>query len=572
MIGVGENSIPTDDLLKVWSSEWLGLMKRYRNHPSLLYWTINNEMNFTHNKDNVDRIEAKMGIVSDVVKCMREVDSTRPICFDSGYTRKGVKHKHDSTFYEKFDDGDIDDGHSYSGWYHSSLFDNIIGKPFLNEKTEGRPMISQEWSTGYPNTETGHHTRSYLWQHQNTQTHVGNQAYPFGDPKYSLENNAFLTSETVEAVRRTHDKLAGMHNFSSITWFQNVYDAERVKPYPTYYRMINSLSPVLVSAELWGRHFYGGEKLFTRFCIVNDKVDGQTLAASTLKWEITYKDNRVISSGTYEMPAVEHYSREWLTPEIVLPENFSGARIDAKLRLFIIIDGEEITQNDYELVVAKKEWVQPAIQDSKKIVLVDYNSDTKPVLDLLNVSVTNASDVNAAFNQKASLYIISGLNGVENLSANEQELIRTKVKSGANVILLNSGKKLVDIFPESISGYVRRPTETAHIDIPESKIFDGIEYMDLRYFNNDKAEKPLAYTGLIQVVKKPSTLPLASACQHRYARGNDRRKEMLTMKGFPIVSMENGGKVILSEMMLNKGVSDPIAAKLLSNMIVDLTR
>ncbi len=572
MIGVGENSIPSDDLLKVWSSEWLGLMKRYRNHPSLLYWTINNEMNFTHNKDSVDRIEAKMGIVSDVVKGMREVDPTRPISFDSGYTRKGVKHKHDGTFFEKYDDGDIDDGHNYSGWYHSSLFDNIKGKPFLNRKTEGRPLITQEWSTGYPNTETGHHTRSYLWQHQNTQTHVGNQAYPFGDPKYSLENNAFLTSETVEAVRRTHDKLAGMHNFSSITWFQNVYDAENVKPYPTYYRMINSLNPVLVSAELWGRHFYAGEKLLARFCIVNDKVDGQTLAASTLKWEITYKDNRVISSGTYEMPAVEHYSREWLTPEIVLPENFSSARIDAKLKLFITIDGEEIAQNDYELILAKKEWVQALNLDSKKIVLVDYNKETQALLDFINVGYSITNNVEEAFSKKADLYIISGLDGLKNLSVNDQELIRTKVKSGANMILLNSGKKLVDIFPESISGYVEKPTETAHIDIPESKIFDGINHMDLRYFNNNKAEKPLVYTGLIQVEKKSSIKSLSSACEHRYARAKDRRKEMLTMKGFPMISIEDGGTVVLSEMMLDKGIYDPIAGKILSNIIMGLIK
>ena len=144
---------------------------------------------------------------------------------------------------------------------------------------------------------SGHHTRSYLWQHQNTQTHIGNQAYPFGNPSYSLENNAFLTSELVEAVRRTHDKLAGMHNFSSITWFQNVYDAEKVKPYPTYYRMKNSLNPILVSAELWGRHYFTGDKLPTRFCIVNDKLNGEDLEASILEWEITYEDNRIVSSG-----------------------------------------------------------------------------------------------------------------------------------------------------------------------------------------------------------------------------------------------------------------------------------
>ena len=245
MIGIGEGSIPKKELLNIWSNEWIRLMKKYRNHPSLLYWTINNEMNFTHKKDKLSKMEQKMQIVSDVVKQMRIADPTRPICFDSGYTRKAVKNNPNENFFQKYDDGDIDDGHNYQGWYNTSVFDVFDKKQLLNRKTNGRPLISQEWSSGYPNTETGHHTRSYLWQHQNTQTHIGNQAYPFGNPSYSLENNAFLTSELVEAVRRTHDKLAGMHNFSSITWFQNVYDAEKVKPYPTYYRMKNSLNPIL---------------------------------------------------------------------------------------------------------------------------------------------------------------------------------------------------------------------------------------------------------------------------------------------------------------------------------------
>ena len=567
MIGVGENSIPTEDLLEVWSSEWLGLMKRYRNHPSLFYWTINNEMNFTHNEDEVERIETKMGIVSDVVKDMREVDPTRPICFDSGYTRKQVRHKHDNTFFEKYDDGDIDDGHNYSGWYHSSIFDNFISTPFQDRKTDGRPLITQEWSTGYPNTETGHHTRFYLWQHQNTQTHVGNQAYPFGDPKYSLENNAFLTSELVEAVRRTHDKLAGMHNFSSITWFQNVYDAQRVKPYPTYYRMQNSLNPVLISAELWGRHFYAGEPLATRFCIVNDKVDGQVLGATELKWEITYEDNRVISSGTYNMPEVEHYDREWLKPEIVLPTDFNGDRLNGKLKLFLTQNNTVIAQNEYNLLIAKKEWVSTNVSESKEIVLIDSGDETAKVLDFIGLKYSTEKNIKSGLNTKAELYIISG-----KAAYNKKQiaLIQSKIEKGAKVIMLNPGEQITHIFPEYISSYLDKKLETAHIDIPESKIFDGIEHMDLRYFNNNKAEKPLVYTGLIQVNEDSEAEPLVSGCEHRYARIKDRRKEMITMKGFPIVSIENGGKVILSEMMLNKGVTDPIAAKLLSNMIIDI--
>jgi len=570
MIGIGEGSIPNEELLKVWSDEWLRLVKKYRNHPSLLYWTNNNEMNFTHHKDDEALLETKMAIVSDVVKKLRKIDPTRPICFDSGYTRHQVAAKPDDSFFEKFDDGDIEDGHNYSGWYHSSIFDNFPGKHFMGRKTPGRPLITQEWSTGYPNTETGHHTRSYLWQHQNTQTHVGNHAYPFGNPKYSLENNAFLTSELVEAVRRTHDEMAGMHNFSSITWFQNVYNAKRVKPYPTYYRMKNSLNPILISAELWGRHFYAGEKLPTKFCIVNDNVDGQTLAPTTLKWEITYKDNRVISSGTYQIPAVKHYAREWLTPEITLPDNFKNGRLDGKLRLFLTQDSKVIAQNEYNLMVAKKEWMQSKVVESKKIIVVDLDKKTNPVLDHLNIASKTASDIKAGLSQKADIYIISGINSYKELSKAEIKLIQHKVKKGAKLMLLNSGKKLTEIFPGFISGYIEKPNETAQIDIPESSVFDGLAHMDLRYFNNNKPEKPMVFNGLIQVHKKSEITSLSAACEHRYARIQDRRKEMLTMKGFPIISFENGGKVILSEMMTDKGLFDPVAAKLLVNMLGNL--
>ena len=572
MIGVGENSIPKQELLDVWKQEWLDLMRKYRNHPSLLYWTINNEMNFTHNEDAVERIETKMGIVSDVVKDMRAIDPTRPICFDSGYSRKQVHHEHDNTFFERFDDGDIDDGHNYSGWYHSSLFDNFEGKPFMDRKTPGRPMISQEWSTGYPNTETGHHTRSYLWQHQNTQTHVGNQAYPFGDPKYSLENNAFLTSELAEAVRRTHEKLAGMHNFSSITWFRNVYDAERVEPYPTYYRMKNSLNPVLVSAELWGRHFYAGKQLPTRFCIVNDKVDGNTLAPSTLVWEITHRDGRVLATGNYDIPEVGHYSRHWVTPEITIPDGFNGDRLDGELKLYLMQNGKELSRNNYDLVVAKQAWVAPKGIALKKIALVDFSKNTAPLLDYLNVKYAAVNSIKNAFKQKADLVIISGIVQVSNLSKEERDLINKELKKGATILLLNTGKEAVGIFPAYIRDYLKKPLETAHIDIPESGIFNEIKHMDLRYFNNDKNKKPLVYSGLIQVRKSDKIISLVSGCEHKYARGKDQRKQLLTMKGFPMISIKDVGIVVLSEMMLDKGLYDPIAAKVLSNIIIDLLK
>ena len=37
---------PETNLLRVWKEENLSLIRQYRNHPSLLFWTVNNEMKF----------------------------------------------------------------------------------------------------------------------------------------------------------------------------------------------------------------------------------------------------------------------------------------------------------------------------------------------------------------------------------------------------------------------------------------------------------------------------------------------------------------------------------------------
>ena len=37
--------IPDKGVLDLWSSEWLRVMKKYRNHPSVFFWTVNNEIN-----------------------------------------------------------------------------------------------------------------------------------------------------------------------------------------------------------------------------------------------------------------------------------------------------------------------------------------------------------------------------------------------------------------------------------------------------------------------------------------------------------------------------------------------
>ncbi|MFN4257519.1 MAG: glycoside hydrolase family 2 TIM barrel-domain containing protein, partial [Saprospiraceae bacterium] len=300
--------IPDSNLLRLWREEFFDLVRSARNHPSVLLWTVNNEMKF-YEKDTVRaRVQAKFRIVSDVVKSLRQLDPTRPVVFDSGYRRDTAKF--DRKFMAGIDDGDADDIHSYFNWYYFSIFDCFDSTFTRWYKNPGRPLISQEFSSGYPTNDAGHPTRFYTYPHYVPQALVGQWAYEDHDPRYFLERQAFIAKEGFEGLRRSTTSLAGLQAFSSICWFRDVYDAARISPYPTYEAMKLAAQTVLVSAELWSRHFYAGDTLRARVCVVNDGSDGRDLPASKLRWRIDYQGVS-LASGEQAVPSVAHFSRHW---------------------------------------------------------------------------------------------------------------------------------------------------------------------------------------------------------------------------------------------------------------------
>ena len=149
----------------------------------------------------MERAKEKYRVISDVVKEMRRIDPTRPICFDSNYQAKGKKEKYGADFMNTIDDGDIDDMHAYYNWYDYSLFRFFNGEFQKRFKMVDRPLISQEMSTGYPNNETGHPTRSYQLIHQNPQSLIGYECYDFSNPQSFLNVQAFpMTRPQVSCI------------------------------------------------------------------------------------------------------------------------------------------------------------------------------------------------------------------------------------------------------------------------------------------------------------------------------------------------------------------------------------
>ena len=568
--------IPDKGVLDLWSSEWLRVMKKYRNHPSVFFWTVNNEMKFYDLDADTERAKQKFRIVSDVVKDMRKTDPTRPVCFDSNYLHNKASKRFGDNFLKTVDDGDIDDNHAYYNWYDYSVFRFFNGEFQKQFKSLGRPLISQEMSTGYPNAETGHPTRSYQLIHQNPYSLIGYEAYDWGDPASFLNTQSFITGELAETLRRTNEQASGIMHFAYMTWFRQCYDHQNIQPYPTYYAMQRAMQPVLVSAELWGRNLYAGEKLHTRIYVVNDNEEGRDLKPTSLAWSIVDETNKVLASGTEQFPAVEYYGRKYIEPNIHMPSNLPADKVNVKLKLTLTESGVTLSQNEYGLLVARKEWNIGQVTASKKILLLDKDH-MKVTLDFLDIACQTVPSIKELLNakQKANLCIISGL---KECTDEEARLLREYQSKGGRILFLNSKEAAQKVYPEYITGWII-PTEgdIVVMERNDAPVFDGIGALELRYFNNNKREIPLACTATLKAIRHENVKELAAQMKiHAYIDGGkpeERIARIESMRGLTLLQIaENKGKSLVSTLCTEKATTDPIAGKLLVNMVNELLK
>lgn len=562
--------IPDRYLIQLWKDEFLSLIKKYRNHPSLIIWTINNEMKFYNGDHDVERAKEKFAIISDVVKDIRKLDPSRPIVFDSNYARKGLDKKFGHDFMASIDDGDIDDPHAYYNWYDYSLFQFFKGEFQDQFKLPGRPLISQEMSTGYPNNETGHPTRSYQIIHQNPMSLIGYKGYDFCDPRYFLNVQSFITGELAEALRRSNPDASGILHFSLLTWFRQAYDADHITPWPTYYALKRALQPVLVSAEIWGRHLYAGEKLPTRICIVNDREDGSALQPLELLWSVVDHKGNILTKGTEQVPAIQHYEHHWIEPQIILPSSIPSDKAKVKLLLSLSENGRVISENQYDLLLATKNSLTNQCR-ARKINLLD-NGQTAAALDYLDIKYRKVNTIAQLLKGKPTVAVISYSGKI---SENDLRLIKAYQKRGGKLVVLNSNEVARQLYPNLIRGWINTTEgDITYMEREDDPIYDGIDQMELRYFNNNQREIPTACNTTLQINRSEQVTELGGQMKiHAYIDGGapeQRIKRIDSMRGFTLLRVKVGkGSSILSTMCTEKAVTDPIAARLLINILND---
>jgi hypothetical protein len=140
------------------------------------------------------------------------------------------------------------------------------------------------------------------------------------------------------------------------------------------------------------------------------------------------------------------------------------------------------------------------------------------------------------------------------------------VKEGGRALFLNPGMRLAERYPSLVADYRACEGQIVSLQVPESRVFSEIEPLDLSWFERGAGNIPLACSGAYRVNRQPEITCLASTVDiHGYLQTPE---DVVRVSGSPLVELRAGeGTILASEMLVEADFRDPIAGRLLSNLI-----
>ena len=358
--------------------------------------------------------------------------------------------------------------------------------------------------------------------------------------------------------------------FSNVTWYRNVYDAEKIEPYLINYSVKKGYSPVLVSAELFGRNFYAGSAFTPRVCIINNHRDSKDVPAGILEWKIVHQ-GKTLSSGTQNTETVPFYGRKWVDAKITLPTTLPEDKAYCKLILSLKSDGQTVSVNDYDILITNKNWLEvKRISEEKNIHVFDISGETYEILDFMNIKYQKLKDLTQMRLIDSDLLIIANLDTDEEVPYGWEDTNKI-VSNGTNVLLIHPGKHMQWLKYSKIESIYHRKARIVNMHVPEHGAFDGIEPLELAWWQQEGRERPRAATRSYRLKKNHGMTSLATYIRPHTGLGGIREETYYEMNGTPLIELKDKkGVLIASEMEVNMGDKDPVAAKLLVNLINSL--
>ena len=555
---MGNNPIPDPKIMQAWKDEWAEIVRAARNHPSLLIWTISNESYFQGKGDpDQARRQEKYRIFSDVIKTVRRLDPDAVVVLHSGYIRS------EPDFAEiiepnALDDGDVDDIHCYFGWYSKSPFHLDVPKEIESRACPGRPLISQEASTGYPDSDTGHPTETYIRNHFVPQAWVGKYGTYSERPDMFLETHAQITKEYAEKIRRDRTMLSGWMIFANCCWFRDVYDADRIAPYPVYWAVKKAYEPVLVSLVNPNRHFEAGQTFSGDVCIVNDDPDRPKLNDLTLRWRIYGKSLDRGTSGSVRMPDCRYDAKVRTSVEFRVPENLPLDRANMTLEFELFSGDELISRNDYPLICAKRQWFT---SDGGEVLVVESDTATSDYLRGLGFKCESAQKPNFS-NLPVDTVVVAGPSAE---TKNMLDPLSDFVRRGGRILILGQP---VDAIPDLPAGKQSVEASGDFADVLEPALLDGLDPMDMHWWNAESGGLPRVCATSYQIPDAPGLKKLVQHIQpHGYLKSPG---DIARHTSWLVFELSSGkGRIIVSSLLL---ADDPISRRFTANLVRYLAR
>ncbi len=459
-----------------WLMENEDVVKRGRNHPSILLWTIGNEMLLRDSK-NIEKWKQ----LSEVVKQTRRLDPFRPVVADSTYQREADFYN-ETLKPNNIDDGDVDDIHRYRGWYSDSPF-VIDTNADIKGITPSRPLIGQEMSTGYPDLDTGLPVLRYTRDLVTPQAWVGQDAYPGSDPSVFLEHNRAVTKRWAEQLRfQRGESTAGFMLFSAECWFAHSYDARRVAPYPVFEAMREAWSPVGLALETGRRRFHAGEEIETAAFITNDDEQFRDLRGLMLRAafvdEQTGKEMAAIDAVKIE--SLPYYATLRQPLRLRVPET-KEARLSARLVLRLTDDKGEVSRTRDRVEVFAKPVPLAAPPANSRAATLSLGKGLRQFVNEARVFQIVSDGMSPNGEATPSVLLVGAGDALKDLGRGGR--VRELVERGATAILFSPGKGAADLFPDDVLS-VRNVTGEYADYAPSAgtKLTVGLRAMDLKWW------------------------------------------------------------------------------------------
>jgi len=465
------------DMFAHWLMENEDVVRRGRNHPSILLWTIGNEMLLRDGK-NLDKWKQ----LSEVVKQTRRLDPFRPVVADSTYQRE-------TDFYNEtlkpndIDDGDVDDIHRYRGWYGDSPFvvDTIAD---IKNLTPDRPLIGQEISTGYPDLDTGLPVLRYTRDLLTPQAWVGKDSYPGSDPAIFLEHHRAMTKRYAEQLRfQRGDRTAGFMMFSAECWFSHSYDSRYVKPYPVYEAMRDAWSPVGLSLETGRRRFFAGEQFETAVFITNDDEQFRDFRGLTLR--VAFVDEKtkkeIAPADVGKIENLPYYAGVRLPVRLRFPQT-KEARQSLNLVLRLSDGKTEISRTLDKIEIFLKQPANTiAPLAGSRAVTLSLGGELRQFVNESKLFQTVSAEMPTNSEASRTVLLTSSEDSLKTLQTGGRG--RELVEQGATAILFSPGKAAVDLFPNDVLSVKNITGEYAdYAPSANTKLTDGLRPMDIKWW------------------------------------------------------------------------------------------